>query len=87
MRLDLKQKKGAVLAISYDKLFSLLNTRHILLQSLCKKLSLGLYTEKKFRKNKSVSLEVLEKVCIVLDCKIEDVVEFVPDNVEPKIDV
>lgn len=73
------------MAISYDKLFSLLNTKHILLQSLCKKMKLGLYTEKKFRKNKSVSLEVLEKICIVLDCKIEDVVEFVPDNEAPRI--
>lgn len=75
------------MAISYDKLFNLLNTKHILLQSLCKKLSLGLYTEKKFRKNKSVSLEVLEKVCKVLDCKMEDVVDFVPDNEVPRIHV
>jgi len=33
----------------------------------------------KISKNEPVSIEVLEKICGVLDCKIEDVVEIVSE--------
>ncbi len=75
------------MAVSYCKLFNLLNSRHILLQSLCKKLKISSTAEKRIRKNKYVSLEALDIICAALDCKIENIIEFVPDNVEPKIDV
>lgn len=75
------------MAVSYCKLFNLLNSRHILLQSLCKKFKISSNAEKKIRKNKYVSLEALDIICAALDCKIENIIEFVPDNVEPKIDV
>lgn len=32
----------------------------------------------KMSKNQYVSLEALEKICTLLECKIEDVVEFIP---------
>lgn len=75
------------MAVSYCKLFNLLNSKHILLQSLCKKFKISSNVEKNIRKNKYVSLEALDSICAALDCKIEDIIEFVPDNVEPKIDV
>ena len=35
----------------------------------------------KMSKNENVSMEILLKVCEALNCGIEDVVEFVPDDV------
>lgn len=34
----------------------------------------------KMSKNQYVSLEALEKICTLLNCKIQDIVEFIPDN-------
>ena len=30
-------------------------------------------------KNEGVSMDVLERICVALDCRIEDIVEFVKD--------
>lgn len=35
----------------------------------------------KMSKNENVSMDILLKVCETLNCGIEDIVEFVPDNV------
>lgn len=34
----------------------------------------------KLGKDDYVSLEVIEKICLKLNCKIEDVVQIIPDN-------
>lgn len=34
----------------------------------------------KLGKGKSVSLETLEKICTALDCNIEDIMVFIPQN-------
>lgn len=34
----------------------------------------------KMSKNQYVSLEALEKICTLLECKIEDIVEFIPSK-------
>lgn len=34
----------------------------------------------KMSKNQYVSLEALEKICILFNCRIEDVVEFIPNT-------
>jgi len=33
----------------------------------------------KISKDEPVSIEVLEKICNVLNCRIEDIVEIIPD--------
>ena len=34
----------------------------------------------KLGKDKTVSIESLEKICTALNCKIEDIMEFVPNE-------
>ena len=36
----------------------------------------------KMGKNEPVTMGALEKICIALDCRIEDIVEFVPEQKE-----
>ena len=31
-------------------------------------------------KNESVPLETLEKICVVLNCSLDDILEYVPDK-------
>lgn len=34
----------------------------------------------RLKRNEYVSLESIEKICSVLHCKVDDIVEFIPDN-------
>jgi len=35
----------------------------------------------RLRRNSYVSLESIETICRVLDCKVDDILEFLPDEV------
>lgn len=67
------------MAISYKPLW------HQLVEREMKKLEFRDYVEisnstlSKLGKNKPVALEVIEKICLKLDCKIEEVVEIIPE--------
>ena len=34
----------------------------------------------RMRRDEYVSLESMEKICRVLDCKVDDIVEFIPEK-------
>ena len=38
------------------------------------------YTMSKMSRDENVTTEVLGKVCMALDCKVEDMVEFIPEK-------
>lgn len=58
---------------------------HLLVEKKMKKMELrdlvGMSnsTLARLGKDEPVTLDVLEKICVALDCRIEDVVEFVED--------
>ena len=41
--------------------------------------SIGTTTLAKLGKNEKVSLDVIESICFALNCRIEDVMELIPD--------
>jgi len=65
------------MAISYNKLWKLLIDNHMKKKDLKEKAELSTATMAKLGKNESVSLDVLVRICIVLNCEIGDVVEIV----------
>lgn len=71
------------MAVSYDKLFKILQEKGIKKTELLKKLKLSSATIAKLSKNEFVSLEVLEKICQCLNCNIEDIFEFVQETKNP----
>ena len=40
----------------------------------------------RLRRNSYVSLESIETICKVLDCKVDDILEFVPDRFQDWVD-
>ncbi len=70
------------MAISYNKLWKLLIDNHMKKKDLKEKAELSTATMAKLGKNESVSLDVLVRICIVLNCEIGDVVEIVKDKKE-----
>lgn len=63
--------------ISYNNLWKLLVDKGMNKSKLRELTGLGTGTMAKLSKCEPVGLEVLAKICYALNCKIEDVVEFV----------
>ena len=69
------------MAASYKPLFKLLIDRNMKKKELAEKAGLSLATITKLGKDGvSVNSDVLVKICTVLNCRIEDIMEIVPDN-------
>ena len=67
--------------VSYKKLWKLLIDRDMMKKDLQAKAKISWASVTKMSKNENVSMEILLKVCESLNCRIEDIVEFVPDDV------
>lgn len=65
------------MAISYNKLFKLLIDKNMKKTELAKATGIGQNTLAKLSKNQSVSMDVLMRICEVLNCNIGDIVDFV----------
>jgi len=66
--------------ISYAPMFKTLDEKGISLFDLAKDCRFNSRTRAKFRKNQTVSLETITKICEYLDVPIEDVVEVVRNS-------
>lgn len=66
--------------VSYKKLFKLLIDKEMKKTEFAKRIGIGQNTLAKLSKNENVSMEVLIKICEGLDCRLEDIVEFVKDE-------
>lgn len=67
------------MAISYKKLWHILLDRDMMKKELAEKAGLTPYTMKKLSKNQNVSTEAIGKICQVLNCKADDIMEFTQD--------
>ena len=62
--------------ITYDKLWKLLIDKKMTKTELREMVGFSTNTLAKLSKNESVTVATLEKICLYLDCKIEDVIEI-----------
>jgi DNA-binding Xre family transcriptional regulator len=69
-------KKGYDIMISYLPMNVTLAKHDIKRTKMAEDLGISPPTLAKFNKNEYVNLQTLEKICIYLDCRIEDIVEI-----------
>ena len=72
--------KGIIMAIRYNKLWKKLIDENMMKVELRDQAGITTNALAKLGKNEHVSTQVLEKVCKVLHCEIQDIMEFVPDE-------
>ena len=65
---------------SYNKLWKLMIDKKINKTQLPKAAGITSNAMAKIGKDESVPLETLEKICVVLGCSIDDIVEFSADK-------
>ncbi|WP_228846598.1 helix-turn-helix domain-containing protein [Metamycoplasma hominis] len=72
------------MALSYNKLWKLLIDKNINKTNLRNMTGISQSTMAKLNKGENVNTEVLERICIALDCQISEIVEVVNKECEKK---
>ena len=70
------------MSFSYNPLWKLLIDKGYKKTDLRALTGIGTATLAKLSKNENVSMEVLDKLCKALDCGLEDIVVYVPEDKE-----
>jgi len=70
------------MAVTYKKLFHLLIDRNLTPAQLQQMAGYSANISTRLRRDTYISLESIEKICRVLDCKVDDIVEFIADREE-----
>lgn len=66
--------------IKYDRLWVTLKEKHISQYKLIKDYGIDKAQLHRLRKNMIVKTIVLNRLCKILECRIEDIMEYVPDE-------
>ena len=74
------------MAVSYNKLWKLMIDRKLLKKDLTAMAGITTNAMAKMGKDENVSTEILGKVCKALNCRVEDIMEFIPDETEGNVD-
>ena len=61
---------------NYKKLWHILLDRNMKKKELAELAGVSAYTINKLNKNENVTVEVLGKICKVLECSLDDIMEF-----------
>lgn len=65
--------------IKFDKLWKLMEQKGITTYRLGEKSGIDSKTIRRLRANENVETKTLDKLCAALDCRLEDIAEYVQD--------
>lgn len=68
------------MGVSYNKLWKMLIDKNISKTELTHLSGITTNAMAKLGRNEDVRVKTLERLCTSLDCKLDDIVEFVPDE-------
>ena len=66
--------------IVFDKLWDVMKENGVTTYQLREKCGIDSKTVRRLRANDNMETKTLNKLCTVLDCKLEDIAEYVPDS-------
>lgn len=70
------------MTVCYNRLWKMMIDRQINKTQLCHAAKISTNAMAKMGRNEEVRLEVLTKICGVLNCTLDDIVELIPDSQE-----
>ena len=70
------------MTFSYNKLWKMLIDRNMMKTDLIREAKISTNSMARMGKNEDVRLETLAKIALALDCKLDDLVEVIPDEME-----
>ena len=66
--------------ISYEKLWAVMKEKGITQYALIKKYHISPGQITRLKRNESVSTHTIEMFCRILNCRVEDIMEYIPDE-------
>ena len=72
------------MAVSYKRLFHLMNDKGMTNAELIEKGGFSANIITRLKRDNYVALDSIEKICYALDCGVDDILEFIPDEKEQK---
>ena len=70
------------MAVSYKRLFHLLIERDMTTTQLQQQAGFSSNIVPRMKRNGYVSLDTIESICRVMNCGVDDILEFIPDHAE-----
>lgn len=70
------------MAVSYQKLYHLLSSKGMSTVELRKQAGFSGNIMTRIRRNHYISLDSIEKICLTLQCTVDDILEFTMDKEE-----
>lgn len=71
---------GGKKLITYDKLWKTMKEKGISQYDLYTKYNMNRSQLDRLRHNKNVTVITLDRLCNILDCRVEDIIEHFPDD-------
>lgn len=68
------------MSVNYNKLFLLLKEKKMSNIDLQKQAGFSGNIITRIKRNEYIRLQSIESICNVLDCKVDDILDFVPDK-------
>ncbi|MBQ7376880.1 MAG: helix-turn-helix transcriptional regulator [Clostridia bacterium] len=65
--------------IVFEKLFEKMAQMEVSTYRLCEECGIDSKTVRRLKANDNIETKTLNKLCAALDCKIEDIMEYIPD--------
>ena len=74
------------MGVSYDRLFHMMIDRKITNAQLMNMCGFSANIITRLKKDEYISLESVEKICRTLDCGVDDILNFIPEEKEQRND-
>ena len=68
------------MAVQYNKLFKMMIDRKMTNNRLAKQAGISLNIITRLKRDEYIAMQTIEKICIALDCSVDDILEFIPES-------
>lgn len=72
--------------ISYDPLWKTMKAKHITQYDLYTRYGINRSLLDRLRKNKNIEVYTIDRLCSILNCHVEDIMIYIPDQEEAASD-
>ena len=74
--------RGGAAMIVFHRLWATMKAKGISGYALRDRYGIDSHTLQDLRENKNVTVKTLDRLCAILDCRLEDIAEYIPDPKE-----
>jgi len=74
------ERGATAMAVSYKKLFKILIDRDMKKKDFREYVDISYSTLSKLEKGENTNVDVLERICLKMNCRIENIMEILPDQ-------